>query len=192
MSNGNKSAAIVAGIAVGVLAVGVGLTFIGELFPSKNRNDGIAVDKPVYYPSPPPVSPLVSESADGQFSDAENEQEGQRRYEDTSDPYPFTAVMTCGVSGFEHINLMACMGGRVGSEIELRNGDSYGLYKIHNIPNEWQQTDRGVEVPLTNNFTIKMQNSSESLIMGLRVFDNNGNILFQQQVSQWGVIAISN
>lgn len=119
-------------------------------------------------------------------------QANEQSYMDNSDPYPFTAVMTCGMNGFEHINLMACMGGPIGSEIEVQNGESYGLYKIHNIPSEWEQTERGVEIPLARNFSIKMQNSSQSLTMGLRIFDTNGDIVFQRQAGYWGRIYVSN
>ncbi len=108
------------------------------------------------------------------------------------DPFPYTAVLSCGMNGFENINLMACMSGRVGTEIELNNNGDYGLYKVYNLPSDWQETDRGVEIPLAKSFSIKMQNSSESLIMGLRVFDNNGNVLFEKQAARWGVITVSN
>lgn len=108
------------------------------------------------------------------------------------EPYPFTAVMSCGMNGFENLNLMACLGGDVGTEIEINNGGNYGLYKVYNIPSDWEQTERGVEIPLAQNFAIKMQNSNENLILGLRIFDNYGNIRFQKQVGQYGVISISN
>lgn len=108
------------------------------------------------------------------------------------DPFPYTAVISCGMNGFDNINVLACLSGDVGTEIEINNGGKYGLYKVYNLPNEWQQTERGVEIPLSRNFSIKMQNSSESLIMGLRVFDNQNNVLFQKQVSRWGVIRVEN
>jgi len=81
------------------------------------------------------------------------------------EPFPYTAVLSCGMNGFENINLLGCMTGDVGSEIELTNGDSYGLYKAYNLPNEWQHTERGVEIPLAKHFTIKMQNSNKYNLM---------------------------
>lgn len=108
------------------------------------------------------------------------------------DPFPYTAVLSCGVNGFENLNLLGCMTGDVGSEIELNNGGNYGLYKAYNLPNEWEHTERGVEIRLAKNFSIKMQNSNKYNLMGLRVFDNKGNVLFQKQVSQWGVISLNN
>lgn len=119
-------------------------------------------------------------------------QEAAEQAAANEDPYPYTAVLNCGMNGFDNINLMACMGGDVGTEIELNNNGQYGLYKVYNLPSDWQQTERGVEIPLAKTFSLKMQNSSENLTMGLRVFDNNGNILFQKQVAQWGVITVSN
>lgn len=84
-----------------------------------------------------------------------------------ADPFPYTAVLSCGINGFDNINLMACMGGDVETEIELNNNGNYGLYKVYNIPNDWRQTERGVEIALANTFSLEMQNSSDSLIMGL-------------------------
>lgn len=52
MSKDSKSATMITAIAVGTLFVGVGFTFVGELFPSRNINDKNQLDKPVYYPSP--------------------------------------------------------------------------------------------------------------------------------------------
>ena len=136
----------------------------------------------------------VSAEAPAPVAEDNNQYEGQEAEPDLAqeDPFPYTAVMTCGMDGFDNINLMACLGGDVGTEIEVKNGDSYGLYKVYNLPSEWQQTERGVEFPLARNFAISMQNSNESLIMGLRVFDNSDNVMFQKQVGQYGVIKVSN
>jgi hypothetical protein len=62
MSKDSKSATIVAAIAVGTLFAGVGLTFVGELFPSKNLDNNTELDKPVYYPSPSSQAPSDGES----------------------------------------------------------------------------------------------------------------------------------
>jgi hypothetical protein len=50
MSKDSKSATIIAAIAVGALVAGVGLTFVGELLPSKDINDDNHFDKAGYWP----------------------------------------------------------------------------------------------------------------------------------------------
>jgi uncharacterized protein len=134
----------------------------------------------------------AEQAAESQVSAESAAQEAAEQAATNDDPYPYTAVLSCGNSGFNNLNLIACMTGDVETEIELDNGGDYGLYKGYNLPSDWQQTERGIEIPLKKSFRLEMQNSSEHLIMGLRVFDNNGNILFQKQVAQFGVIRVDN
>ena len=104
-------------------------------------------------------------------------EEGKKFFADKelkeNDPFPYTAVITCGMNGFDNINLLACLGGDVGTEIEINNGGDYGMYKVYNLPSDWQTTSRGVEIPLARNFSIKMQNSNENLIIVTMYFFRN-------------------
>ena len=102
--------------------------------------------------------------------------------------YPYYAVISCGFNN-QHINILACFGGSVGSEIEINNGGAYGLYKIHQIHSLGNETRDGFVINLKSNFAIKAQNSHDTLILGMKVFKRAGNeILYQKQVSQWGTV----
>jgi len=109
-------------------------------------------------------------------------------------PFPYTAVINCGLDGFENrVVLMGCMSHNgVTTELELTNGDQYGMYKGYNMPNDWPYTKRGLEIPLSKHFQLKIQNAAENLMIGVRIFDNNGNIVFQKQASHFGVIEVQN
>lgn len=150
--------------------------------PAHSQTAPVAEDQSAIAPATQPVAEDQSATAQAPQPVAALQEE---------DPFPYTAVLSCGMNGFQNVNLLACLGGDVGTEIEITNGDEYGLYKAYNFPNKWQQTERGVEIPLSKNFSIKMQNSSASLIMGLRILDNQNNVLFQKQVGQWGVIQVA-
>ncbi len=116
----------------------------------------------------------------------------QPKREVVTEKFPYYAVLFCGING-NNINIQACFSGDVGTEIELRNGEAYGLYKSYQIPNIGKETRDGLLIDLENNFELTAQNSSENLILGIKVFQKSTNeIVFQKQVSQFGAIKISN
>jgi hypothetical protein len=115
--------------------------------------------------------------------------------EDTS----FVAVFVCGMQspqGVKNINILACFSGGRGAadtELELTNGQQYGLYKAWNISQLGNTDADGFKISLSNNFSINAQNSSEHLILGLKIVGaQTGNVYFQKQVGQYGVISIDN
>ena len=106
--------------------------------------------------------------------------------------FPYYAVISCGMNG-QHINILACFGGDVQTEIELANGSNYGLYKIYQISNLGQQTREGMVINLRKSFNLKAQNSHEMLVLGVKVFNRATNqIVFQKQVARFGVISVRN
>ncbi len=106
--------------------------------------------------------------------------------------FPYYAVVSCGFSG-QHINVIACFVGRVGTEFELRNGDDYGLYKAHEISQLGEETQDGLRIKLRRNFQIRAQNSDERLVLGIVVYDvDNDKKVFQKQVAQFGMISVKN
>lgn len=106
---------------------------------------------------------------------------------------PYRAELTCGLSG-RHMLLLACFSSSaLSTEIELRNGEAYGLYKPYEIQRLGVETERGFNINLKNNFELQVQNASESLVLGVRILDiRSGELLFQKQVGQFGVITVSN
>lgn len=122
------------------------------------------------------------------------EEEERRRAEQAqfANNFPYYALVTCGFRG-QHTNVLACFGGRVGTELELRNGSSYGLYKVHEIRNLGQETREGLRIDLRRNFELKAQNSDDTLILGVKIIDRRTNeTVFERQVSRFGVISVRN
>ena len=106
---------------------------------------------------------------------------------------PYRAELTCGLSG-RHTLLLACFSSSsLSTELELRNGQAYGLYKPFEIPRLGHETERVFTIDLKKNFELQVQNASESLVLGVRILDvRSGQVLFQKQVGQFGVITVSN
>lgn len=119
------------------------------------------------------------------------ERERQERAEYAKN-FPYYAVLSCGFRG-DHMNILACFAGRVGTEIELRNGTQYGLYKVHDIGRLGRETREGLRIDLRRNFEIKAQNSNDTLVLGLKIYDRmNNEVVFEKQVARFGVILIKN
>lgn len=106
--------------------------------------------------------------------------------------FPYYAVLTCTV-GTSHTVIEGCFTGDHSTEIELRNGKEYGLYKVFNFSSIGQRTNNGFFIDLRNNFELTAQNSSKNLILGVKLFNRKTNeIIYQKQVSMFGVIKIKN
>jgi hypothetical protein len=120
-----------------------------------------------------------------------------KRQADFVREYPYTATLTCGMSGGDHINIVACFVGSgsygVDTELEITNGQNYQMYKPYNLSQAGSEYYNGLEINLRNNFKIFAQNSSEYLILSLKIVDNaTGATLYQDSAAQYGVINISN
>ena len=117
------------------------------------------------------------------------QQEREKKVQYAKD-FPYYVYITCGFNG-QHLNIMACFGGSVGTEIELRNGNDYGLYKFHQIPGLGRETRDGLLIDLRHNFELTAQNSSDNLILGIKLYDRiTGDLTYQKQVGTYGVIAV--
>lgn len=105
--------------------------------------------------------------------------------------FPYQAILTCGFGG-DHINIAACFVGPPDTELEVRNGSEYGLYKVYELTRVGRQTSKGLILDLESTFEISAQNSSDAVTLGLVVLDRNNKILYQRQVGQFGVVRFGN
>jgi hypothetical protein len=106
--------------------------------------------------------------------------------------FPFYAIVSCGMNQ-QHINVLACFAGRVGTELELRNGTEYGMYKAHEITGVGQDTPEGLMINLRNNFSLKVQNSNDQLILGVKIIQRSTNkVVFVKQAASYQMISIGN
>jgi hypothetical protein len=102
--------------------------------------------------------------------------------------FPYVAFITCGMNG-GHIATPACFGD---TELEVRNGSAYGLYKIYSLDQAGVETNRGLMIKLRRSFAIRAQNSDDTLVLGVEVQDAaTRQVLFQQQAGQFRTIRVS-
>ena len=81
----------------------------------------------------------------------------------------------------------------VDTEIELRNGGDYRLYKMYEVSELGEWTDKGVEVDLRRAFAIKVQNASATLVLNLAIVNrSSGNIVFRKSAGKYGVVQAGN
>jgi len=102
--------------------------------------------------------------------------------------FPYVAFITCGMNG-GHIATPACFGD---TELEVRNGSAYGLYKIYSLDQAGVETNRGLMIKLRRSFAIRAQNSDDTLVLGVEVQDAaTRQVLFQQQAGQFRTLRVS-
>lgn len=129
-------------------------------------------------------------------------------------PSKYEALLTCGING-SHINILACFAksGSYGSQTSLsvtRDGfqQLYRVYELANVPQTTGSVvvgpntslpdgmlvdDDGLHILLPDRFVITAQNSQEHLILGIRIFNiKTREIVFQQEVGEYGVIKVGN
>lgn len=107
--------------------------------------------------------------------------------------FPYKAVLVCGQP---YITILACFSGDVGTEIELTNGEDYGMYTVNDIASGragGKMTNDGYVIELRESFSFKAQNSSDSLILNVKIFDQTtGEKVFEKSASRFGVISVGN
>mgnify|MGYP003689906609 CR=1 FL=1 len=122
--------------------------------------------------------------------------EEAKRQAEFAREYPYTASLTCGMGGGDHISIVACFSGGssgVDTELEITNGQNYQMYKTYNLRSAGSEYQSGLEINLRNSFKIIAQNSSKSLVLSLKIVDNaTGATLYQDSAAQYGVINVSN
>jgi hypothetical protein len=102
---------------------------------------------------------------------------------------PYIAVLTCGMPN--HINILACFAGSRGLDTELviTRGASSTLYKAYNLRSAGEERRDGFYIDLPPRFTLRAQNSDDTLILGLRIIDRlSGNVVYQSQAARFGVV----
>ena len=126
-------------------------------------------------------------------ADAQAASERRQRVE-YGKQFPFIAVLTCGLQ--QHLNVLACFaGGRggVGTEVKLRNGDKMNLYKVYNLREAGQERSDGFHIDLRSKFSLQAQNSSEALVLGLKIIHRvSGRVIYNDQAARYGVVRAGN
>ena len=109
--------------------------------------------------------------------------------------YPYTAILTCGRGGGDHLNIIVCFDGEYGvdTELEITNGGKYQMYTPFNLSQAGSEYNSGFQIALRDSFTIRAQNTSKELVLSLKIVNTaTGTTLYQDSAAQYGVINVSN
>ena len=101
---------------------------------------------------------------------------------------PYTAILSCGMQG-QHLNIAACFDG---TDLKITKDDRSKIYKIYELNNAGVTKRDGIHISLPSKFSIKAQNSHNTLVLGIRILDKNNKIIYEDQAGRWGVINIGN
>ena len=100
----------------------------------------------------------------------------------------YKAVLSCGMYG-NHMNILACF---ADTELKLTNKGNTRVYKIYNISQLGTEYSNGLHITLSEKFTFIAQNSHDTLVLGINIYDQTGNQVYQEEVGTWGVIKVGN
>ena len=100
----------------------------------------------------------------------------------------YTAIISCGMQG-NHLNIAACFDG---TDLKITKDGNTRLYKIYELQSAGQTHRDGLHIDLPSSFSIKAQNSHKTLVLGVKILDENGVSTFEDQAGKWDVIWIGN
>jgi hypothetical protein len=118
----------------------------------------------------------------------------EKQIADYAKEYPYVATFTCSV-GNSNIMFAACLKSHSGykTELELTNGNEYGLYNILDYRKIGNDTNEGLSVPLRERFKIKIQNAGDSAKLTLTIKNTaTGEQTFIKSAAKWDYIYIAN
>lgn len=105
--------------------------------------------------------------------------------------FPFLARIACTV-GNSNAPLQACLSGDgISTELELRNGTEYRMFKIHDVAAAGTQQQDGFVIDLRRNFELRVQNASDTMVLTVSVHRRaDGRETFRRSAARFGVVAV--
>lgn len=100
--------------------------------------------------------------------------------------FPYYAVITCGM-GEKNLNALNCF---FKSDLKVVRGKVGTVYKVYNMGEAGNIDSDGITVNLPKEFSLDAENSSKNLILGVKIFDRDGNLLFSDQAGQWDFVSV--
>ena len=170
------------------------LTYLDDLSKAQQQNMDVNEYRDARVKEEDRLAKIAREEE--QLRQAEFAKEEQLRQAEFAKEYPYTATLTCGLGGGDHINIFGCfVGGKYGvdTELEITNGQNYQMYKVYNLGQAGNEYRTGLEINLKESFKIFAQNSAEHLVLSLKIIDNaTGATVFEDSAAQYGRINVSN
>ena len=171
------------------------LTYLDDLSNAQQQNMNVNEYRDARVEEEERLAKIAREEE--QLRQAKLAKEEQLRQAEFAKEYPYTATLTCGMGGGDHINIFGCFAGSgsygADTELEITNGQNYQMYKVYNLGQAGKEYRTGLEINLKESFKIFAQNSAEYLVLSLKIVDNaTGTTLYQDSAAQYGVINVSN
>lgn len=110
------------------------------------------------------------------------------------DEYPYEAEISCLAMGQSPTYLQLCFtDSGSGTELEVRNGQEYGMYTAFTLPQAGIFTGTGLIIKLRSRFSISAQNASNNSILNIKILNKDtGDVLYQKSAGQYRTLNISN
>lgn len=107
--------------------------------------------------------------------------------------FPYVMTIRCRI-GNQHIGIEPCLRSEgVDTELELRNGSDYRMFKVYDVQSLGSRTDEGTEVNLRAKFQMKVQNASNRAVLDIVIRERaSGSVKFQQSGGHFKVVAVQN
>lgn len=129
-----------------------------------------------------------------QAKEAKDEEERRARLEAMYAEYPFEAVLSCGMGGAnQHLNIYACFAKSsygTDTELKIKNGHDVQMYKVYNLGDAGVERRDGFHINLKNSSGLIAQNSSNQLVLSLKVYDRRaGKLIYNDAASHYQVLS---
>ncbi len=98
----------------------------------------------------------------------------------------YTAIISCGFQG-SHINILPCFSD---TELKISTKKNSKVYKIYDFYGLGESYQDGLHIDLPESFQLTAQNSSGDLVLGIKIINKEGLVVFNQQAGKWGVIKV--
>jgi|GEM_PF-4884801 len=179
---GLKDEIIASGYTEDNLSIGIILEYLEDRQAARDNNTDVLKEK---------NQRLAQQAA----QQKKQEESAARRQAQMEKNFPYIANLRCEFQG-NHTNIAACfLGGEYAAdtELELSNGNSKQIYQGYELNRVGQESRNGLQINLKRSFKIQAQNASDRLSLRLKIVERKGGkVVFEDIVSQYGVISIRN
>ena len=98
----------------------------------------------------------------------------------------YRIVLFCGYDN-THVGIQACFHR---TEIKLTSNEQTGVYKYYNIRRLGNEYGDGFHINVSNSFQIIAQNDHATFTLGINIYDEYNNEVYQDMVGGFGVINV--
>lgn len=102
--------------------------------------------------------------------------------------YPYIAIVSC-TSGSAQLHILSCFND---TELKLtvnNRSKVYPAWEIESLGNTYQD---GLHIELPESFSLRAQNGTRGVILGVQIVDQHRNVIFEDQATQYGVVSVGN